>query len=76
MSYLQVCQSILDMGQYVNNWATEAIVRQLMKKKRSYAVQKGFLDVKLKWPGSDSDKGGGEEEGPVGREGDGSEEEG
>lgn len=37
------------MGRYVNDWATEAIVRQWMKNKRSYAVQKGFLDVKPKW---------------------------
>jgi hypothetical protein len=49
MSYLQVRQSIPDMGRYVNDWATEAIVRQWMKNKRSYAVQKGFLDVKPKW---------------------------
>jgi hypothetical protein len=37
------------MGRYVNDWATEAIVRQWMKNKRSYAVQKGYLDVKPKW---------------------------
>lgn len=49
MSYLQVRQSIPDMGRYINDWATEAIVRQWMKNKRSYAVQKGFLDVKPKW---------------------------
>jgi hypothetical protein len=49
MSYLQVRQSIPDMSRYVNDWATEAIVRQWMKNKRSYAVQKGFLDVKPKW---------------------------
>jgi len=46
---LQVRQSIPDMGRYINDWATEAIVRQWMKNKRSYAVQKGFLDVKPKW---------------------------
>ena len=34
---------------YVNDWATEAIVRQWMKNKQSYAMQKGFLDVKPKW---------------------------
>jgi hypothetical protein len=37
------------MRRYVNDWATEAIVRQYMKNKRSYAVQQGFLDVKPKW---------------------------
>jgi hypothetical protein len=37
------------MARYVNDWATEMIVRQWMKNKRSYAVQKGFLEVKPKW---------------------------
>lgn len=37
------------MACYVNDWATESIVRQWMKNKRSYAVQKGFLEAKPKW---------------------------
>ena len=49
MSYLQVHQSIPDMGRYVNDWATEAIIRQWMKNKWSYTVQRGILNVKLKW---------------------------
>jgi len=42
-------ESIPDMAQYVNDWATEMIVRQWMKNKQSYAVQKEFLKVKPKW---------------------------
>jgi hypothetical protein len=37
------------MARYANDWATEMLVRQWMKNKRSYAVQKGFLEVKPKW---------------------------
>jgi hypothetical protein len=48
-TYFQVRESIPDMACYVNDWATEMIVRQWMKNKRSYAVQKGFLEVKPKW---------------------------
>jgi len=42
-------ESIPDMAQYVNDWATEMIVRQWMKNKQSYAVQKEFLKIKPKW---------------------------
>ncbi|KIM44366.1 hypothetical protein M413DRAFT_25786 [Hebeloma cylindrosporum] len=44
-----VRESIPYMSRYVNDWATEAIVRQWMKNKRSYAVKQGFLEVKEKW---------------------------
>ena len=37
------------MARYVNDWATEMIVRQWMKNKQSYAIQKGFLKVEPKW---------------------------
>ena len=37
------------MARFVNDWATEAIVRQWMKNKRSYAVRQGFIEVKPKW---------------------------
>ena len=37
------------MAKYTNDWATEAIARQYMKNKRSYAVQRGFLEVDAKY---------------------------
>jgi len=37
------------MAKYTNDWATEAITRQYMKNKRSYAVQRGFLEVDGKY---------------------------
>jgi F0F1-type ATP synthase epsilon subunit len=37
------------MTKYTNDWATEAIARQYMKNKRSYAVQRGFLEVDAKY---------------------------